>query len=314
MDTKALNVVFMGTPDFSVPALNAIAESQHKIIAVYAQPPRPKGRGQHLQKSPVHQRAEELGFPVFTPVSLKKDKLAQDSFVALKADVAIVAAYGLILPKVILDAPRYGCINIHASLLPRWRGASPIQRAVWAGDVESGITIMQMEEGLDTGPMISMQSVSMDHKTTSLSLHDALSTLGGHMIVPVLDRLVESGGLEKTSQDNALSNYAAMLHKDDGRIDWVQSAILIDRQIRALNPWPGVWAMTASGKRLKILSAVPCDDIFGTPGEIMDKQGHVACGSGTGILLKEIQPENAKPMNVQAAMNGGYLEPGTVLV
>jgi methionyl-tRNA formyltransferase len=208
-----------------VPALKSIAQSGHEIVAVYTQPPRPKGRGQHLQKSPVHACADGLGLPVYHPQSFKKDPAACAEFAALGADVAVVAAYGLILPKVVLEAPRYGCINIHASLLPRWRGASPIQRAVWAGDASSGITIMQMEEGLDTGPMMASCAVALDRTTTAVQLHDTLSDLGGEMIVPVLDQL---GQLEKTPQDDLLSVYAPLLKKDDGRVDWAQNCESID--------------------------------------------------------------------------------------
>lgn len=309
MNTKKLNVIFMGTPEFSVPALKAIAASGHKVISVYTQPPRPKGRGQQLQKSPVHLCAEELGIPVSPPRSLKKDMEAQATFAALGADVAVVAAYGLILPKIVLDAPRYGCLNIHASLLPRWRGASPIQRAVWAGDRQSGITIMQMEEGLDTGPMIAHDAVDLDDTITTSQLHDMLSAMGAAMIVPVLDHIDD---IKPVAQDDALSLYAPMLTKEDGRVDWAQGAAAIDRQIRALNPWPGVWTM-ANGLRLKILVAEKTG-LSGTekPGMILNRDGIVACGEGA-LRLLQVQPENARAMDFSAAINGNYLQPGLIL-
>ncbi len=300
----------MGTPEFSVPALETIAASGHKVIAVYTQPPRPKGRGQHLQKSPVHECAEALGIPVYHPHSFKKDPAAQAEFAALGADVAVVAAYGLILPRAVLDAPRYGCINIHASSLPRWRGASPIQRAIWAGDETSGITIMQMEEGLDTGPMMAHEMIVLDRTTTAPQLHDALSALGGAMIVPVLDHL---DNIVKTPQDEALSLYAPLLKKEDGRVEWGQDAVRIDRQIRALNPWPGVWTMTENGTRLKILAAEIVESTgVAVPGTVLSRDGIVACGQDCLRLLR-VQPENARPMDVAAAINGGYLQPGSKL-
>jgi methionyl-tRNA formyltransferase len=312
MSQKGLNVVFMGTPEFSVAALKAITGSQHKVICVYTQPPRPKGRGQQLQKSPVQLAAEESGIAVRHPLSLKKDEQARQEFIGLKADVAVVAAYGLILPKTVLEAPRFGCINIHASLLPRWRGASPIQRAIWAGDAESGITIMQMEEGLDTGPMIAKGSVPIGTSMTTPMLHDALAAMGGKLIVPVLDTLALDGKIEAQKQDESLTSYAALLNKEDGRFNWSQSAAEIDRQIRALNPWPGVWTMT-SGKRLKILEAVPVEPSIGPAGTVSDKTGLVICGGNTGLRLKKVQPDNAKPMDAVSAINGGYLAVGSVL-
>jgi methionyl-tRNA formyltransferase len=304
----------MGTPDFSVAALQAILASHHQVVCVYTQPPRPKGRGQQLQKSPVHLVAEAAGVEVRYPKSLKKDAEARQGLIDLRADVAVVAAYGLILPKDVLDAPEHGCINIHASLLPRWRGASPIQRSIWAGDAESGITIMQMEEGLDTGPMIAKEAVTIGPTMTSSELHDALSAMGGRMIVPVLDKLARDGRVAAEVQDESLTCYAPMLAKDDGRVDWTKPAIEIDRQIRALNPWPGVWAMV-EGKRMKILSAMPAENqnIAGQPGEILNREGAIATGEKTALILKTVQPENAKAMDFASALNGGYLKIGTRL-
>lgn len=310
MTDHPLKIIFMGTPDFSVEALRALLDSHHSVICVYTQPPRPKGRGQHLQKSPVHLLADSASIPVRHPYSLKKDDQARQDLIDLKADVAVVAAYGLILPKDVLEAPKFGCINIHASLLPRWRGASPIQRAIWAGDSQSGITIMQMEEGLDTGPMIAKEAVSITPETTAIVLHDALSFLGGKLIVPVLDRLAAEGRLEAETQNDALTCYAPLLTKEDGRVQWEQGAIEIDRQVRALNPWPGVWTMQ-NGQRLKLLETALSDQtIAAEPGMLIDKTGAVACAGGKVLLLKKIQPDNANPMDVASAINGKYLTPG----
>ncbi|MDB5490769.1 MAG: Methionyl-tRNA formyltransferase [Micavibrio sp.] len=313
MTDQPLRVIFMGTPDFSVSALQAVLDSRHTVICVYTQPPRPKGRGQQLQKSPVHLLAEAAGIEVRHPKSLRKDADARQALIDLKADVAVVAAYGLILPKDVLDAPRYGCINIHASLLPRWRGASPIQRSILAGDEMSGITVMQMEEGLDTGPMIAKESVVIGHAMTTTELHDALSAIGGRMIVPVLDTLARDGRVEAEIQDDSLTCYAPMLTKEDGRVDWTKTAAEIDRQVRALNPWPGVWAVTPDGKRFKILQAVPVADIAeGSPGTLQDKRGLVICGDGTALKLLKIQPDNGKPMDIAAALNGGIFIKGMI--
>lgn len=318
MKDKSLNVVFMGTPDFSIAPLRAIAQSSHRVVAVYTQPPRPKGRGQKDAKSPVHHCAGDLGIPVFHPRSLKKDPQARAEFAALKADVAVVAAYGLILPADVLAAPRFGCINIHASLLPRWRGASPIQRAIWAGDAQSGVTIMQMEEGLDTGPIILRAGVMLDDSTTAAGLHDALSVMGAQIIVPVLDKLAENGVVEKTPQDDSLAVYAPMLGKEDGRIDWRAAALEIDRQIRALTPWPGCWTYNHAGRRIKILAARVLESTssgggaMAASGTVVDRDGTVACGAGF-LRLLAVQPENGRPMDFSAAINGGHLKVGTVL-
>ncbi len=300
-------IIFMGTPDFAVPALQAIIDAKHDVVAVYTQPPRPKGRGQQVQSSPVQALAERHGIPVRTPKSLKKDPEAQAAFADLGADAAVVAAYGLILPLSVLRAPKHGCLNIHASLLPRWRGASPIQHAILAGDDVSGVTIMQMEEGLDTGPMILKRAVALRPRTTARGLHDELSALGAAMIVKVLDMLRGDGVLDAEPQDENLGTYAPLLSKEDGRIDWTATAREIDRQIRALNPWPGVWT-TVDDKRLKILEAEFVDETFTEPpGTIVDRTGHVACGGDTGLRLVRVQPENARAMDMPSALNGHYL-------
>lgn len=302
-----MKVVFMGTPAFAVPALRALIDGPHDVTAVYSQPPRPKGRGQQVQPSPVHEAAAAAGIPVFTPKSLRKDETARAQFAALGADVAVVAAYGLLLPKEVLAAPRHGCLNIHASLLPRWRGASPIQHAVWKGDAATGISIMQMDEGLDTGAVVAMREIPITDESTTSSLHDELAALGAAMITDTLARLARDGKLPSTPQPENGVTYAPLLTKEDGRVDWSQTAQEIDCQIRALNPWPGVWAM-AGDTRFKILAAVPADEILSAPpGTLVDADGHVACAAGTALELLKIQPDNAKPMDARAALNGGYL-------
>jgi methionyl-tRNA formyltransferase len=304
----------MGTPDFAVPALQELIDSRHDVVAVYTQPPRPKGRGQKVQPSPIHEVAEARNIPVFTPKSLRKDEAARMEFAAHTADVAVVAAYGLLLPLEVLKAPKYGCLNVHASLLPRWRGASPIQHAIWTGDAESGISIMQMEEGLDTGPVIARRAVPIRAETTAQSLHDELAALGAALMLEVLERIAAGKTLAPEKQDDNAATYAPMLTKDSGRIDWRQTAVEIDRQIRALNPWPGVWTMTAEDKRLKIMGAELVDETFTEPpGTLADRLGHVACGGDTCVRLKTVQPENAKTMDIVSAFNGGYLAPDEML-
>lgn len=310
--TNSLRIAFMGTPDFSVPALRNLIASRHEIVCVYSQPPRPKGRGQQVQESSVHQCALEHGIAVRTPVNFKRDEDVA-AFMALELDVAVVAAYGLILPKIILDAPKYGCLNIHASLLPRWRGAAPIHRAILEGDSETGITIMQMDEGLDTGPMIAKRAVAIRETTTATSLHDMLSAVGSTMIEDVMDRLAEEGNLESVVQPEEGVTYAKMLKKEEGRIDWAKPAAVIDRQIRALNLWPGTWTEAEGGKRLKILEAHVSQlaDMAAT-GSVSDG-GIIACGDHTALRVTKVQPENKKSMDIVAAMNGGYLKSGSLL-
>ena len=309
---KILRIAFMGTPDFSVPSLKALIASGHKIVCVYSQPPRPKGRGQQMQKSPVHETALAAGIEVRTPLNFKKD-VDIAAFMALELDVAIVAAYGLILPKPVLDAPVHGCINVHASLLPRWRGAAPIQRAILAGDDETGITIMQMDEGLDTGAMIKKKAVAIRPSTTASSLHDILSALGASMAGEVVDRLAQVGYLEATPQPFQGETYAKMLKKDEGKIDWQKPSDVIHRQIRALNPWPGTWT-TINGKRLKILDGLPMPMPSAEPaGSVLDADCVIACGDGTTLKLEILQPENRNALGAGDAIRGGYLKPGDIL-
>jgi methionyl-tRNA formyltransferase len=301
----------MGTPEFSVSALKALHKSAHEIVSVYSQPPRPKGRGQQVQNSPVHEYAAHNNIPVFTPKSLKSAE-AQAEFAAHNLDVAVVVAYGLLLPKPILEAPKHGCLNIHASLLPRWRGASPIQQSIWHGDKQTGVTIMQMDEGLDTGPMLYKKSVEILPSTTTQILHDQLSFLGAEMIAYVIDELAVGRKMDAQIQDNAQTTYAPLLKKEDGKIDWTQSAEQIDRQIRALNPWPGTWC-EYNGNRIKILQAQLIDNVMtDAPGKILDRDGHIATANGI-LKLEKIQPSNAKPMDFAAALNGNYLKVGACL-
>jgi methionyl-tRNA formyltransferase len=269
----ALRIVFMGTPAFAAVALRAILDAGHDVAAAYSQPPRPKGRGMEIRKSPVQALAEEQGIDVRTPASLKGAGEAA-AFAALRADVAVVAAYGLILPRAILDAPRHGCLNIHASLLPRWRGAAPIQRAIMAGDAETGVTIMQMDEGLDTGPMLLKQALPIGCDMNAGALHDALAELGARLIGEALRKL--PAGLTPVPQPADGATYAAKITKEECRIDWRRSAAELDRQIRGLSPAPGAFT-ELEGERLTVLAA----DVLaqsGTPGTILDDRLAIACG------------------------------------
>ena len=303
-----LRIIFMGTPAFAALALKALVDAGHDIVAVYSQPPRPKGRGLDTQKSPVHAFAEEQGIPVRAPVSLKNaDELA--AFQALKADVAVVAAYGLILPKPILDAPRHGCLNIHASLLPRWRGAAPIQRAIMAGDAETGVTIMQMEEGLDTGPMLLKESLPIGPDMNAGALHDALAELGAKLIGDALEKLPDR--LKAVPQPAEGVTYAAKITKEECRIDWRRSATELDRHIRGLSPVPGAFAET-KGERITILAADPVAGHSGAPGVTTDDRLTIACGEGAlrPILVKRA---GKRAMSVEEMLRGFPVPKGTQL-
>jgi len=292
-----MRVIFMGTPDFSVAALEALA-ARHEIVAVYTQPPRPAGRGKHPRPTPVHDRALALGLAVRHPLSLR-DPQAQADFAALNADIAVVVAYGLILPQAVLDAPRHGCVNIHASLLPRWRGAAPIHRAVMAGDAQTGICIMQMEAGLDTGPVLLRAALPIAAQDTTLDLHDRLSRLGAEMIVQALDRLPT---LTPEPQPETGVTYAAKIDKAEARIDWTRPADTVARQIMGLSPFPGAWCM-AGPERLKLLraQAVPGQAPPGTrlpgPGLV------VACGGGA-VEIVELQREGKRALPTRQALQG----------
>lgn len=266
----------MGTSEFAVPALRALVATGHEIAAVYSQPPRPAGRGKRLRLSPVHEYAEESGLPVSTPASLKTED-AQREFAALGLDAAVVASYGLILPQAALQAPKLGCINIHASLLPRWRGAAPIERAILAGDAETGITVMQMDAGLDTGDMLMGKALQIAVDETAGILAERLAALGANMITAALEKL-EAGALQPTAQPEAGVTYAEKIDKSEARIDWSKPAEDVDRLVRAMNPAPGAW-FEVDGQRIKILAGEVLDE-SGAPGLVLDDILTIACGNG----------------------------------
>jgi methionyl-tRNA formyltransferase len=305
MRPSGLRLAFMGSPDFAVPALRALAEAGHEIAAVYCQPPRPAGRGQALRRCPVHVAADALGLTVRTPERLKRDAEAHAAFAALGLDAAVVAAYGLILPPPMLDAPRRGCLNIHASLLPRWRGAAPIQAAILAGDAETGITIMRMDAGLDTGPMLLAQAVPIGPRTTAAGLHDALAGIGARLVLRALDE-----NPPPRPQPDSGSTYAPKLAREDGRIDWSREAAFVERQVRALNPWPGTFT-TWAGAPLKVLDCVPAEG-DATPGTVLDAQLTVGCGVGAVRLLR-VQAPGGAAMDAAAFLRGHPLPVGSVL-
>jgi methionyl-tRNA formyltransferase len=292
-----MRVIFMGTPEFSVPALQAIA-GVHEVIAVYSQPPRAAGRGQKPRPSPVHAAAEKLGIEVRTPLRLR-DAEAQAEFAGLGADVAVVVAYGLILPQPVLDAPKLGCLNIHASLLPRWRGAAPIHRAVMAGDAETGVAIMQMEAGLDTGPVLAERRTAIGAEETTADLHDRLSGMGAGLIVETLARLP----LPATAQPADGVTYAAKIDKTEARIDWTRPASEIDRQIRGLSPFPGAWCQVGD-ERLKLLRSRLAAGA-GAPGEVLPGF-RIACGDGA-VEIIEAQRAGKKPMLADELLRGWTL-------
>ena len=301
-----LRLAFMGTPDFAVPTLAELIAQGHDIACVYSQPPRPKGRGMALEPGPVHKFAESAGLPVRTPVSLK-GAAEQEDFAALNLDAAIVVAYGLLLPKPILEAPRLGCFNLHGSLLPRWRGAAPIQRAVMAGDDETGVMVMQMDEGLDTGPVLMAEKVRIGRKTSG-DLAAELSRLGADLMVRSLGAL-ERGGVTPQVQSADGVTYAKKIAKDEARIDWSKSAGEIDCLIRGLAPAPGAFT-EVKGERLKILYAMPVQD-RGEPGEVLTDDLTVACGDGALRLLK-VQRAGKGVMDARELLKGFALPPGTV--
>jgi methionyl-tRNA formyltransferase len=298
----------MGTPDFAVPLLAELIKEGHDIAAVYSQPARPKGRGMKEEPTPVAKLALQHGLDVRTPVSLKKPE-EQAAFAALHLDVAVVAAYGLILPKPILDAPRLGCWNLHGSLLPRWRGAAPVQRAVMAGDAETGVMVMQMEEGLDTGPYLLTEKTPVGRKTAG-ELTDELARSGAKLMAQGL-KVLEAGGYSATPQGEDGITYAKKILKDEARIDWTKSAAEIDCHIRGLSPWPGAFA-EAAGERLKILYAEPVSG-HGAPGTVLDDQLTIACGEGAVRLLK-VQRPGKSAMAASDLLRGWSLAKGTVLV
>jgi len=298
-----MRIIFMGSPDFAVRSLNALAEAGHEIVAVYSQPPRPAGRGKGERRTPVHEQAEQLGIEVRTPRTLR-DGAEQGRFRALDADVAVVAAYGLILPPPILEAPKAGCINVHASLLPRWRGAAPVQRAILAGDEVSGVTIMRMDEGLDTGPMLLRRELDIAGKSAG-QVTEQMAKLGAEALMEWLDH----PGPPKPQPDDG-ATYARKIDKAEARIDWGRPAEEIERQARAFNPVPGAW-FEVNGERLKLLAA-EITDVSGAPGEVLDDQLTIGCGVGA-IRPVQVQRAGRGPMSPDELLRGFAIPKGTML-
>ena len=306
-----MRIAFMGTPDFAARILRDLAAwagaNGHEVVAVYSQPPREAGRGKKPQPSPVHRLADTLGVPVFTPERLKSAE-DQQAFAALDLDVAVVAAYGLILPKPVLDAPRLGCLNVHASLLPRWRGAAPIQRAIMAGDAKTGVCIMRMEEGLDTGPVYRRREIPIDPQMTAGELHDALAELGGEPLFEALADVQAGAAPEPQPEDGV--TYAKKIDKAEARIDWSRPAAEVDRQIRGLSPFPGAW-FELRGERIKVLRSRVAAGA-GTPGTALDDGLTVACDDGA-VALSELQRAGKGAMDAAALLRGFPVGKGEVL-
>ena len=303
-----LRLAFMGTPDFALPSLLALRDAGHEIAAVYSQPARPAGRKQALRDSPVAAAAKEMGLPLRTPETLGGEE-ERAAFAALGLDAAVVVAYGLLLPKAILAAPRLGCINVHASLLPRWRGAAPIQRAILAGDRESGVTIMQMEEGLDSGPILSCRAIPLEPETTGETLHDALAQLGAALLTETLAALAEGRARPKPQPQEGVT-YAAKLHRAESRLDWQRPAVELERQVRAFTPWPGSH-FEDRGSPIKVLRASLAEG-EGQPGEVLDREMTVACGKGA-LRLLELQRPGRSAQPAEAFLRGYPLPVGTRL-
>jgi len=309
--TESKRIIFAGTPEFSVPPLRALLASPHQVVAVYTQPDRPSGRGRKLTPSPVKEVAVDAGIPVMQPPNFK-DPTSIAELAALDADLMVVVAYGLLLPKAVLDAPRLGCVNIHASVLPRWRGAAPIQRAVLAGDAVSGVTIMQMEEGLDTGPMYLIEEARLGPRETGGSLHDRLSALGAEALMKALPGILD-GTLAPQPQDDAKSCYAKKLDKAEAWIDWSQPAQEIERQVRAFNPWP-VAQTRYEDANLRIWRAQAISGVGGTPGMVMNAgRNGIDVATGDGLLsITELQLPGKRAMSAQDFINAHSIQ-GTVL-
>jgi len=294
-----MRLIFMGTPDFAVPTLQALAAEGHDIVVVYTQPPRPAGRGKKERKSAVHVAAEKLGLMVLTPKSMKEKPAIMD-FAAHGADIAVVVAYGQILPQAVLDAPRYGCVNVHASLLPRWRGAAPIHRAIMAGDSVTGVCIMQMEAGLDTGPVLARAETPISDTDTTLSLHDTLAQQGASLINDVLQN-IEAGTVKQSVQPDAGVTYAKKIDKAEARINWDEDAVMIDRKVRGLFPFPGAW-FELGGERIKVLAG-EVSASRGVPGTTLDDALKIACGTGA-YQLKRLQRAGKGPVTAEDFLRG----------
>ncbi|GLK72289.1 methionyl-tRNA formyltransferase [Ancylobacter dichloromethanicus] len=308
-----MRIVFMGTPDFAVPTLVEIVGAGHEVVAAYTRAPAPAGRrGLDLVPSPVHRAAERLGIPVLTPATLRTED-ATRSFAAHEADAAVVVAYGRLLPQAILDLPTLGCLNLHASLLPRWRGAAPIQRAIMAGDAETGVAVMKMEAGLDTGPVGLVERVAIGPDMTAGELHDRLMIVGGDLMGRALAAL-ERGALSFTPQPDAGVTYAAKIDKAETRIDWAMPARAVHDHIRGLSPFPGAW-FDLAGARVKVLRATRAEGA-GAPGTVLDGVLTIACGAGEGagaVRLIEVQKAGSRAMAAEEFLRGSDLAPGTVL-
>lgn len=303
-----LRLAFMGTPDFAVPTLRALQAAGHQIVAVYSQPPRPAGRGQQPRPSPVAAAAAALGLPVYTPTSLK-DPAEIERLRAFNLDAIVVVAYGLLLPKAVLDLPRLGCFNVHGSLLPRWRGAAPIQRAILAGDLETGVTIMNMDAGLDTGPMILKEATPIAEADTAGTLHDRLSEIGASLMARALEG-VAAGELTARPQPDVGVTYAAKIDKREARIDWSRPAVDVKRQIHAFSPYPGAW-FELNGARVKALAAQVMD-MGGAPGTVIAAPLTVACGEGA-VAFTRLQREGKAAMDAASFVRGQPIPLGSVL-
>lgn len=312
---SGLKIVFAGTPEFAANHLSALIESEHQVIAAYTQPDRPAGRGKKLHASAVKQLAQQHDIPVYQPASLKSEE-AQQQLAALNADVMVVVAYGLILPQIILDTPKYGCLNVHGSLLPKWRGAAPIQRAIWAGDAETGVTIMQMDKGLDTGAMLSELRIAITPTDTSATLYTKLAQLGPKGLLETLASLRD---ITPQAQDNTLATYAEKLSKQEAKIDWTMTAAQLERNVRAFDPWPVAY-FEANGAAIKVRSAevqqIPMRD-NAQPGQIVQADKHaIGVQTGDGVLLiKTLQLPGKKPLATQDILNGhsDWFSVGTIL-
>jgi methionyl-tRNA formyltransferase len=305
-----LRLIFMGTPDFAVPTLLELVAHGHEIAAVYTRAPKPAGRGMKLQATPVEQEARRLGIPVLTPTTLKSEQ-AQNEFRAHDADAAVVVAYGMILPQAILDAPKLGCFNLHASLLPRWRGAAPINRAVMSGDAETGVMVMKMDVGLDTGDVAMAERMAITDRMTASDVHDALARLGADLMVRAMAAL-ERGALQLKKQDEAGVTYAAKIEKAEAKIDWSKPAHDVLRHIHGLSPFPGAWSevpVDGEAVRVKILRCEPAKG-SGTPGTVLDDQFTIACGDGA-VRIVELQRAGKAPMKTAEFLRGTPLKSGT---
>ncbi|HIF9085878.1 TPA: methionyl-tRNA formyltransferase [Photobacterium damselae] len=314
--SKPLRIVFAGTPDFAARHLAALLSSEHEVIAVYTQPDRPAGRGKKLTASPVKHIALEHDIPVYQPASLRNNEEAQQELAALNADLMVVVAYGLLLPKEVLDTPKLGCINVHGSILPRWRGAAPIQRSIWAGDSETGVTIMQMDEGLDTGDMLQIATLPIEANDTSATMYEKLAELGPVALVDCLADIA-TGKAVATKQDDEQANYAKKLSKEEAKIDWTMDAVAIERCVRAFNPWPMSY-FEVSEQNIKVWrSEVVAEEHGKQPGTILsaDKHGIVVATGHGALRLLELQPPGKKAMQVQDLLNSRreWFEVGSVL-